>query len=99
MKSNNGNSNFKEIGKVNSKGNSNQIQQYSFEDFSPLSDGNYYRLKQVDNDGKSTYSKTVFVDFGKDIFKKQIDFLEEKAIKNPYFRQVVNQQRQLIYGH
>lgn len=34
-----------------------------------------------------------------DIFKKPIDLLEEKAIKNPYFRQVVDKQRQLIYGH
>lgn len=33
------------------------------------------------------------------ILQKPIDLLEEKAIKNPYFRQVVNQQRQLIYGH
>src|SRR3954463_15490708 len=34
-----------------------------------------------------------------DVLQKPIDLLEEKAIKNPYFRQVVNQQRQLIYGH
>lgn len=34
-----------------------------------------------------------------DILHKPIDLLEEKAIKNPYFRQVVNKQRQLIYGH
>lgn len=33
-----------------------------------------------------------------DIFKRPIDLLEEKAIKNPYFRKLVNQQRQLIYG-
>jgi predicted nucleotidyltransferase len=33
-----------------------------------------------------------------DILKRNIDLLEEKAIKNPYFRQSVNQQRQLIYG-
>lgn len=32
-----------------------------------------------------------------DILKRQIDLLEEKAIKNPYFRQVLNQQKQLIY--
>lgn len=32
------------------------------------------------------------------IFKRSIDLLEEKAIKNPYFRQSINQQRQLIYG-
>ena len=34
-----------------------------------------------------------------DILKTPVDLLEEKAIKNPYFRQVVNKQRQLIYGH
>ena len=33
------------------------------------------------------------------ILKRPIDLLEEKAIKNPYFRQAINQQRQLIYGH
>ena len=34
-----------------------------------------------------------------DIFNRRVDLLEEKAIKNPYFRQSVNQQRQLLYGH
>jgi len=34
-----------------------------------------------------------------DILKRPIDLLEEKAIKNPYFRQSINQQRQLVYGH
>ena len=33
-----------------------------------------------------------------DIFNRPIDLLEEKAIKNPYFRQSINQQRQLVYG-
>ncbi len=33
-----------------------------------------------------------------EILKRPIDLLEEKAIKNPYFRQYVNQQRQLVYG-
>jgi len=33
-----------------------------------------------------------------EIFKRPIDLLEEKAIKNPYFRLSVNQQRQLVYG-
>ena len=33
-----------------------------------------------------------------DILKRRVDLLEEKAIKNPYFRQAVNQQRQLVYG-
>lgn len=33
------------------------------------------------------------------IFDKPVDLLEEQAIKNPYFRKVVDNQRQLIYGH
>jgi predicted nucleotidyltransferase len=33
-----------------------------------------------------------------EIFKRSIDLLEEKAIKNLYFKQSVNQQRQLVYG-
>jgi predicted nucleotidyltransferase len=33
-----------------------------------------------------------------DILKRPIDLLEEKAIKNPYFRQSVYQKRQLVYG-
>jgi predicted nucleotidyltransferase len=32
------------------------------------------------------------------ILKRPIDLLEEKAIKNPYFRQTINQNKQLIYG-
>ena len=33
-----------------------------------------------------------------DIFKRQIDLLEEQAIKNPYFKQVVNKTKELVYG-
>ena len=32
------------------------------------------------------------------ILKRRIDLLEEKAIKNPYFKQTINQQKQLVYG-
>src|SRR5215471_4877557 len=55
--------NFYEIGKVKSKNSNTQMQQYSFEDFTPLNGENYYRLKQVDVDGGFTYSKTVKVNF------------------------------------
>ncbi|MBK0382597.1 nucleotidyltransferase domain-containing protein [Pedobacter sp. SD-b] len=34
-----------------------------------------------------------------DILNRSIDLLEEKAIKNPFFKQNVNQLKQLIYGH
>ena len=33
------------------------------------------------------------------LLKRPVDLLEEKAIKNPSFRQSVNQQRKLVYGH
>lgn len=32
------------------------------------------------------------------ILKRPIDLLESKALKNPYFKQAVDQQRELIYG-
>jgi len=34
-----------------------------------------------------------------DIFHRPVDLLEEKAIKNPYFRQVAEKQRKLVYGY
>jgi len=33
-----------------------------------------------------------------DILKRPIDLLEDRAMKNPFLRQSVNQQKQLIYG-
>ena len=33
-----------------------------------------------------------------DILKRPVDLLENKAIKNPYFKQAVQQQRLLVYG-
>ncbi|MBA2328382.1 MAG: nucleotidyltransferase domain-containing protein [Bacteroidota bacterium] len=34
-----------------------------------------------------------------DVLQKPVDLLEEKAIKNPYFKQVVTNQKHLVYGH
>jgi uncharacterized protein len=33
-----------------------------------------------------------------EILKRPIDLLEENAIKNPFFKQAVNQKKQLVYG-
>ncbi len=40
-------------------GNSNSTLNYSYNDVRPLSGNNYYRLKQIDKDGKSTYSDII----------------------------------------
>lgn len=65
-RSNKGNTGFSEIGRVASKGNSN-AQQYTFEDLAPIVGGNFYRLKQVDADGHSTYSIIIYAAFSKGI--------------------------------
>ena len=44
---------------------SNVPQNYAFEDKNPLRGTNYYRLRQVDIDGTTSYSKVLMVDFGK----------------------------------
>ena len=33
-----------------------------------------------------------------DLLKRSVDLLEEQAIKNPYFKQVVNQTKELVYA-
>jgi predicted nucleotidyltransferase len=33
-----------------------------------------------------------------DIMKRPIDLLEERGLRNPYFRKEVNQKKQLLYG-
>ncbi len=56
--------NFSEIGLVKSAENSTQLSNYIFEDVNPqLASTNYYRLKQMDIDGRFTYSNIVSVLF------------------------------------
>jgi hypothetical protein len=54
---------FYTIGRVNGFGNSSSVQSYTFTDLSPFIGRNYYRLKQVDYDGQTTFSKIVGVDY------------------------------------
>ena len=54
---------FSAIGTVSAFGNTNTQHQYSFIDNAPQSGTNYYRLRQTDNDGRFTDSKTVTVTF------------------------------------
>jgi hypothetical protein len=53
---------FAKIGSVHSATNPDIENHYSFLDPAPWPGINYYRLKQVDMDGKWTYSKTISVD-------------------------------------
>ncbi len=53
---------FNNIGKVKGAGSSNCIINYCYNDTRKVNDVIYYRLKQVDSDGKFSYSKIVYVD-------------------------------------
>lgn len=55
--------NFTTLGKVKAVGNSNTLQRYDFTDPAPAY-VNQYRLKQVDIDGKFSYSQILYVKVG-----------------------------------
>ncbi|HUX83908.1 MAG TPA: hypothetical protein VMV20_01655 [Chitinophagaceae bacterium] len=57
-------SDFIKIGSVLGAGNSQEENDYTFLDLHPQPGVNFYRLRQVDFDGKATYSRVVSVDFG-----------------------------------
>ena len=57
---------FTKIGEKAGSGTSNAEHHYTFTDRLPLSGVNYYRLKQIDNDGTATYSQIVSIHFGKE---------------------------------
>jgi hypothetical protein len=64
--------NFTKVGYVASSatnGNSTQPISYNFTDALPLTGNNYYRLKQIDKDGKTSYSNIALVkgNFGKEL--------------------------------
>ncbi len=59
---------FEQIGTVKSMGSPSSASAYSFTDALPFLKNNYYRLKQVDKDGKFDYSATRLVKFdGRDM--------------------------------
>ena len=51
--------NFQPVGKVDAKGESSVIANYTFSDPTRLPGTNYYRLKQIDTDGSYSFSKTI----------------------------------------
>ena len=58
------NSSFEVIGMVDGKGTTSELNDYTFEDKTPGKNGfRYYRLRQVDYDGKYEYSEIKIVDF------------------------------------
>ncbi len=55
-------SNFQVIGQVDGNGNSSNLNEYFFTDDNPKANLIYYRLKQVDFDGTTDYSKVLVIE-------------------------------------
>ncbi len=62
-RSSNGTGNWQKIGEVNGYGNSTQLHSYRFIDRLPHLTTNYYRLRQVDTEGRLHYSPVRLVTF------------------------------------
>lgn len=77
-RSDDGNTNWSVLATVSGAGNSQVVNNYNAFDASPVSGINYYRLKQVDNDGKAVYSKTVTV-------KISLQKTSISLIANPFY--------------
>ena len=71
--------NFSKLGFVQGNGNSNSTKYYSFEDNSPETGINYYRLKQIDTDGSFEYSKIISVNLN-----IPIEFSLSQNYPNPF---------------
>ncbi len=58
---------FTNIGEVKGNGTTSTPHDYTFTDVQPVDGVNYYRLRQIDTDGKTTLSKVVSVVLGKNV--------------------------------
>lgn len=83
---------FESLDKVGGHGNSNQVSTYNFSDNAPLPGISYYRLKQVDFDGKTSYSNLIAINsnagnfnadnFGISVFPNPSTIATSIAFKN-----------------
>lgn len=57
-------------------------------------------IVDIDSDNPIEYAENYFnLKFAlQDLFKRRIDLLESKAIKNPYFQENVDKSKRLIYA-
>ncbi len=81
-KSIDGGLNWTVINTTPSKGNGSVTKSYNSYDAKPVSGLNYYRIRQIDNDGASKYSSTV-------VFKLNITKTEVSVLNNPFNTNII----------
>jgi len=69
------------IAKIDGAGNSTKTIQYNFNDLNPINGISYYRIKQIDFDGKSTYSQVLSINTI-EIFKTEFSSYPNPAINS-----------------
>ena len=74
--------NFEKIGTVKGNGTTNTKRSYTFTDANPYGGMNYYRLRQVDLDGKATVSYMAFAKYT----SKLVSF--EQVYPNPFINEL-----------
>jgi hypothetical protein len=104
-----GDSNFIQIGQIPGSGNSNTIKSYTFTDDTLTRNSNaiitslYYRLKQVDNDGKYSYSSVEAVTIPVGITETIPPGILKEAWPNPFnatiYIRLTSQQQQSVVVH
>lgn len=72
---------FEALGRVASRGFSDSFQSYGFTDEAPLKGTNYYRLRQVDRDGKFENSKILGLTYSSDAFYFEVAVLDRGQIE------------------
>ena len=70
---------FNAIGRVSGNGTSEQRQKYSYTDGNPLNGINYYRLKQVDFDGKDAQTRIINIDFNDNMHETRLRLFPNPA--------------------
>ncbi|QHT68026.1 T9SS type A sorting domain-containing protein [Rhodocytophaga rosea] len=95
-------STFSEIGKINGKGTTDISNAYNFTDVFATEIGRdvlYYRLKQVDTDGKFSYSKiqdVVLQNWALRLFPNPADHIVNIALPGKVHLQVISTQGQVV---
>ncbi len=80
---------------VEGHGNTDEQNEYQFQDLNPFQGINYYRLKQIDFDGEFEYSKTIAIKFENQKEKLQIFPNPSNKIINIHFDIPSNQRMEI----
>jgi hypothetical protein len=73
---------FREVGRLSAASNSNQILRYTLADAQVLTQTTYYRLRQVDNDGTTSYSNVVSLSPAQSV-SKQVEIYPNPSAGQP----------------